>query len=184
MKALDIAWLAGLFEGEGAIIFSKRDNGVRIQINSTDHDVLVRAKDKTGCGFIYGPFDNGPNCKPLWHWQVQYAPDVARLLLAIGPMLCERRLARAGEAAERLARVTVRARPTRELVHGTTAGYKKHKRRGEVPCVECKRAHCEYMKAFNKRKRAERRGVWTNPRGQRDSNVESNQVKPAEVPNA
>jgi hypothetical protein len=40
------------------------------------------------------------------------------------------------------------------LVHGTVAGYRKHIRRGDLPCDDCYLAHSEYQKARGRKKRA------------------------------
>lgn len=37
----------------------------------------------------------------------------------------------------------------KEFVHGTTAGYQTHRRRGQVPCDECREA----QSAYNRKKR-------------------------------
>lgn len=42
----------------------------------------------------------------------------------------------------------------KEFVHGTTAGYQTHRRRGQIPCDECKAAQT----AFNRASRIRRNG--------------------------
>ena len=42
----------------------------------------------------------------------------------------------------------------KEFVHGTTAGYKTHRRRGQIPCAECKAAQT----AANRASRIRRNG--------------------------
>lgn len=39
-----------------------------------------------------------------------------------------------------------RARALSEIVHGTYAGYSKHRRRGETPCDECRQARDQYQR--------------------------------------
>lgn len=77
-----LAWAAGLFEGEGSFSIRK-DNprnkpGVlyrylRMQLDSTDKDVLERFQKAVGVGHIYGgevgyvsPSSIGK--KPVWKW--------------------------------------------------------------------------------------------------------------------
>lgn len=57
MSEPEIAWFAGLFDGEGSIVRSQRSykNGTghfRIQITNTILPLLERARDFTGVGFI------------------------------------------------------------------------------------------------------------------------------------
>lgn len=40
--------------------------------------------------------------------------------------------------------------------HGTEAGYRQHRRRGEVPCGACKKAHTVYNKIADARRHRER----------------------------
>lgn len=65
MTDTDIAWVAGLLEGEGyfgcRIATTKNRPGkaylqVRICVNMTDEDVLRRAQSITGAGHINGPY--------------------------------------------------------------------------------------------------------------------------------
>lgn len=42
----------------------------------------------------------------------------------------------------------------KEFVHGTTAGYQTHRRRGQVPCDDCRHA----QSAFNRASRIRRNG--------------------------
>lgn len=181
MDSIDAAWFAGLFEGEGNIQNAKGSNGVVLRINMTDLDILERVQKVTDAGNIYGPFKNGDKgVKPIWHWAIQYSPDVVRLLQIMRPFFGERRGQRADEALSRLAQVQQRSRQTHELVHGTLGGYQKHIRRGEKPCPECKKCQSDYMREWKRNKNL--REVWTNPRGTRDGNVESGEAKPAEAP--
>lgn len=107
MTAVEIAWLAGLFEGEGCIAW-RPPNGVNLMVSMTDGDVIRRIGEVTGVGRVSGPFDKGPGRKPVWCWQEGSKREVVRLLLAVSPLLGDRRRERALEAAERLARNTGR----------------------------------------------------------------------------
>jgi hypothetical protein len=52
-----IAWAAGLFEGEGTIVDST--GSVQLRVKMTDLDVLERLLDVFGVGDIYGPYESG-----------------------------------------------------------------------------------------------------------------------------
>jgi hypothetical protein len=51
-----IAWAAGLFEGEGTIVDSA--GPVQLRVKMTDLDVLERLLDVFGVGEIYGPYES------------------------------------------------------------------------------------------------------------------------------
>jgi hypothetical protein len=93
----EIAWAAGLFEGEGCITQSSGQSVLRL--NSTDLDVLERFHAAVGRGEIYGPYENRPSRfrrKPFWVW-VCPRSDAVDVIAELGPWLGSRRLARARE---------------------------------------------------------------------------------------
>lgn len=99
---IDIAWLAGIIEGEGCINISKPNKGnsnyyARLNVKMTDYDVLAKAQRIFG-GSIKGP-EIQDRKKPAWSWQVANRKDLARILLAIVPLMGERRSAKILEAA-------------------------------------------------------------------------------------
>lgn len=94
----NIAWAAGLFEGEGSIVPHRQArNGVRLQVQMTDHDVLARLQQVLG-GKIYGPYryaqPDGFDRKQSWIWTSDGA-DVDAIMREMQPWLGERRVARA-----------------------------------------------------------------------------------------
>ncbi len=70
----DIAWAAGLFEGEGCFTACyQRKTGRRYLhavLVSTDQDVLERFHRIVGVGKIYPKAPRRPEHKPCWRWQV------------------------------------------------------------------------------------------------------------------
>lgn len=92
LTAVDIAWLAGLFEGEGSFGLEKGRNP-RIQLASTDRDVVEKAACKLGLS-VLGPYDNSkrltPNTKPLWVISSGGA-TAAGLMMSIYPFMGLRR---------------------------------------------------------------------------------------------
>ena len=97
----NIAWLAGLFEGEGCIQIDK--HGFYLTINMTDEDVLRRVQKITDSGSVTGPMFRSKNHKPLWKWKVRWASESYALLVAIWPYLLSRRQTKATEALKRFA---------------------------------------------------------------------------------
>lgn len=94
-RTTNIAWCAGLFEGEGTIIYGSTHLGpLRIKISSTDCDVLTLMRERSGVGGVSGPYDpNGFGKKPFWLWAANGHQAVA-LLGEMLPWLGDRRSAR------------------------------------------------------------------------------------------
>lgn len=95
---IDIAWCAGLYEGEGTVIYGPNHKGpLAVRISSTDRDVLELMRERSGIGTVTGPYSpNGFGKKP-WHlWSARGFAAVA-LLNDMMPWLGERRAARALE---------------------------------------------------------------------------------------
>lgn len=92
----NIAWLAGLLEGEGCFTIYKQKNFqhktyVLVQIHMTDFDVLDKILRIVREGKIRGPYrENRPNHKPYKCWTIRGFPALA-LLKAILPHMCSRR---------------------------------------------------------------------------------------------
>ncbi len=102
----NIAWLAGLFEGEGSLSCrrvqtEKRGHGRApwaLDVSMCNEDVLRRAHVISGVGNLHGPYDNGEGHKPYWKWTTTKRAHVFALLVALWPWLGERRRAKACEA--------------------------------------------------------------------------------------
>ncbi len=137
--ATEIAWTAGLYEGEGSI--TVRNGGVRLSIQMTDEDVIRRLHD-IWSGNIGGPYQGRPNAKPIWQWGVNNWFDAEHVANLILPLLHSRRRSQIHEALE------VERRPKRpRRVRGfdycslpaepSIAGYLRHRRLGTEPCPRC-----------------------------------------------
>lgn len=71
MESVELAWAAGLFEGEGSCFARKKDSGhhyIELSLASTDEDVLRRFHDAVGVGTVHGP-RKLPGRKPIWTWR-------------------------------------------------------------------------------------------------------------------
>jgi len=100
----DIAWAAGLFEGEGSIScypIKCRVNSIRTDVSlaSTDKDVIDKFCQIVGAGDVKGPREY-PRRKPIYYWQVQNFRDCMYVLGQIYDYLGERRKAKADEMLE------------------------------------------------------------------------------------
>lgn len=94
-KDTDVAWAAGLFEGEGCVFLQHtgarirndgstcREDGYwypRLGMSQTDLDVLERFVEIVG-GVVRGPYRGKDDRKPLYHWASQKnAVAVAQML--------------------------------------------------------------------------------------------------------
>lgn len=98
----DLLWLAGLIEGEGCIYFVKRHGwrgGIRVQM--VDEDIIRRCQEATGLGVVYASSVTKTG-KQAWSWSVTRRDDCARLLLALYPVMGERRKQRMAEMTEKI----------------------------------------------------------------------------------
>lgn len=96
----DVAWIAGLFEGEGHI--GLRASSPRVELVSTDLDVISRFHSVVGLGRLKGPYQRKGGegkWKPITRWSCG-GRDAVNFLQLIRPWLGERRGQRADEAIE------------------------------------------------------------------------------------
>lgn len=96
MSAIDIAWLAGLMEGEASIgawnaasrkadIASKNTKYARVTVSSTDKEILDRVLELTGIGSIVLHYAGNRKAshKQSWTWTVGKAEDIIHLLCTV-----------------------------------------------------------------------------------------------------
>ena len=69
-KSEEIAWAAGLFEGEGSVCFG--NNTVTLSVAMTDEDVVRKFHKLIGYGYVNGPYKrNNGKWKDQWQWRSQ-----------------------------------------------------------------------------------------------------------------
>lgn len=91
-SAIDVAWAAGIYEGEGSCVTSGGSGrSFTVSISQKDPELLYRLRDMFGGGIKL--YDCGKDRRfPIYHWRV--CGDHARLFLAvIYPYLTSRRKA-------------------------------------------------------------------------------------------
>src|SRR6266542_3609865 len=102
---VDIAWAAGLFEGEGSMGVS-HGRYVNMQLAMADEDIVRRFHRTVRVGAVHGPYVNRgthgystemSQRKPMWHWSIRAAKDVHSILDLFFPYLGDRRAKRARE---------------------------------------------------------------------------------------
>ena len=99
MTEVQIAWMAGLLEGEGCwlINHTKKWSSPRILLQMTDEDVVRKAARITGVGKVggpYGPYKNSLGTKSWFKWDVNKRVDVEYLSGLVLPHMGTRRTAK------------------------------------------------------------------------------------------
>jgi hypothetical protein len=87
------AWVAGVLEGEGCFSLTRRHGG-RINLESTDADIVERVHALTG-GDLYHQPARKENWKPTTILAIRGRSNLRRVLPAILPWLLQRRAERA-----------------------------------------------------------------------------------------
>lgn len=82
MNLIQLAWAAGLYEGEGTV---RR----QLEIEMTDKDVITKFRDIMDCGYV--TYRERPGVKPTWRWRVGNKRDVIRCLTLMLPFFGNRR---------------------------------------------------------------------------------------------
>lgn len=96
----DVAWAAGLFEGEGSI--SIRHKRPICQLKMTDGEMVTRFQKVVNCGRVYGPYGNrmgekdGYPRKDVYQWTAS-SGDCERVIKMFWPWLSAYRRQRARE---------------------------------------------------------------------------------------
>jgi hypothetical protein len=137
MTPLDIAWLAGLFEGEGCISITPKS--VMLQIGMTDQDIMQRVDSlfpsTSGIRFVQPKDDNR---KPMYIWTIRKHDYARQILLTLMPHFGERRKAKAEEALTFLASRPGGNKSKTQCPQGHDYDYVRPNGRGRG-CRECVR---------------------------------------------
>ena len=101
----ELAWAAGLFEGEGCISIHKTPTRYgtytypRLRVVMTDEDSIRRFHSAVGVGRIFGPYrpPSRSTRKPIWEWIVTSFEDNQAVIAMLWFGLGARRRLRARE---------------------------------------------------------------------------------------
>ena len=96
MNDIDLAWLAGLIEGEGSFLVHlvrHKFYTIAIQVVMTDEDVVRKCLSVSGMGTVTKPRQRNPKWKPIWVWRVHKRTDVVALMNDLYPYMGKRRRA-------------------------------------------------------------------------------------------
>lgn len=94
--SLEIAWAAGLFEGEGSFHLTQ-GNSPQVNVRMTDRDVVEHFHRAIGFGTFYEHPMKNPRHKDQYGWRVTGWVGFAVVVEMIGPYLGERRRAKISE---------------------------------------------------------------------------------------
>jgi hypothetical protein len=97
-KREDLAWAAGLFEGEGCFSYSEVGKGrgsLHATVKMTDRDVIYRFQDVIGLGEITLCRPQRVGWKVQWNWQVGSFEHFQAVVALLWPWLCSRRRGKA-----------------------------------------------------------------------------------------
>lgn len=145
----NLAWAAGLFEGEGWI--RVKPAHVELGLKMTDEDVVRRFAEVLGIGYVDGPIQPSGNRKLIWTWHLAQGEFVRVFLEAIEPWMGKRRTAKIKEAYIALGKRT-RIYPA---TCGTIGGYDRHRDLGEETCGPCRDAVNEKNRKNRRRRLAQ-----------------------------
>jgi hypothetical protein len=91
----NLAWAAGLFEGEGCIHRGQKQ-AITLAVAMTDFDVVEKFHFIVGVGNVNGPYlANNPRHLQRWRWSTGNFQHAQALLAALWPWLGHRRKAKA-----------------------------------------------------------------------------------------
>ena len=94
--ALDLAWAAGFFDGEGWVGAIKKTHaknrtagvGLSISIAQTDPEVLEKFAKVAGFGNLRGPYNpKTANSNPYWVWRSEQREEIRDLFKELRPYL-------------------------------------------------------------------------------------------------
>lgn len=102
----DLAWAAGLFEGEGFVgphDYRKHRPAWMMAVVMTDEDVVRRFHRIVGVGTVCGPAKpRAEGHLPTWRWQVASRKYIYALCVALWPFMGRRRQERMTQAIQEL----------------------------------------------------------------------------------
>jgi hypothetical protein len=148
---LEIAWLAGLFEGEGSLI-RKPNQGVQMVIGMTDEDVILKAQAIAGGTVRPIFYPKNPERKQAWKWAVSNWPEVLALINLMLPYMGQRR---GGKMRAILAEAASNGRwkgswvPCDHDLGISEAGYNWHRKHTLMPvCERCMQSYRLYQRRY------------------------------------
>ncbi len=137
---VDVAWAAGLFEGEGSAFIGSGQRQPCVALAMTDEDVVARFASIMGVGNVRS-YHRPPN-KRYWQWTAQSRNDVIAALEALLPHLGARRTRAAltvlARAAEMRSLTGERTHCNRGHAFSDPGNLYIHTKSGKRHCRQCR----------------------------------------------
>lgn len=148
VKKVDIAWAAGIIEGEGTFGIAK-DRTKFVTVRMTDEDIILRLQEIFG-GNVTGPysFSSSADHKPLYRWSVSQREKVVEVLEAILPYMGIRRSNKINELLLNN-KLFPRGYRVNSAQHGTISMYSNS---AKCRCEPCKEAWKTYQTEYKERR--------------------------------
>lgn len=151
LNECDIAWAAGLYEGEGSVSIARVGSCPGVSISMTDIEPLQSMQRIFG-GKITGPY-NYSKGKPVWRWSIYRWENVNSFYEAIRARLSPRRIGQFDKALEKKP-FRLRVKRNESCGNPSYASYGRHYRNGETPCTECRQKALEYRSKWVSKQKA------------------------------
>lgn len=142
----DIAWLAGLLEGEGCFFTIKNGYSPRVAIGMTDKDIIQRSAAMVGAKCYLAKRKNKPQHHKEQHWWMLSGHTAAAVMMTIYAFMGQRRRAKIKDVLARW-----KMRPLKQKPRGTGIVTNcKHVDRGHYahglcrPCYAGRQVRGEY----------------------------------------
>lgn len=89
MDKLLLAYLAGLFDGEGCIVIASQEDYhfLRLKVTNKNKEVVSLFEEIFGCGHVYLARGVKTIRNSIWEWHCQRTPDSQRVLRILLPYL-------------------------------------------------------------------------------------------------
>lgn len=147
MSVTEVAWVAGIMEGEGYFYVGQRtakDGSLypifNLRLNMTDRDIVDRFAAVVGMGTVRGPLPvQEAHHKPAYSWSICQRNEVACFCRAVLPWMGERRGARIGQILS-----AYEASEPKPPEHGTRPSYTAGCRCDACRAVNNKRQRAYY----------------------------------------
>ncbi len=150
---IEIAWAAGLFEGEGCIVLRAK-RAAELTVGMTDRDVIDRFHRVVGAGYVLTESRTKDGHKTLHRWMCGKSADVRAVLAAFLPYFGARRAEKATEVLARLVDNPGSRSHRQHCIHGhefTAENTYLHIRDGKT-CRSCRA--CRRMREASVREKA------------------------------
>jgi hypothetical protein len=138
-NVIEVAWAAGLFEGEGCIVYRGR-TAAELILGTTDEDIAQRFAAVMGYGSVSTEERTGTH-KTLYRWYLSEGTKIAEVLTLLMPHFGARRRQRAADTLARLRDNRGRNGTKTHCPRGHeyTPENTAHSTSGSRTCIACRR---------------------------------------------